>query len=148
MVASMRFASPFIAIALGAALAAATSANAANQRVNGSYMSVTARDANACARACADDGLCIAWIRHADATCELMAIAPETPAPIGAEVGIATRAPSFAAWPARVAATEPVVALPVATQETAIHQPVTEATLALLGGPDEETLRPRLGGRQ
>jgi hypothetical protein len=148
MVAAMRFPPPFIALALGAALAVATSANATSQRVNGSYTSVTARDANACARACADDGLCIAWIRHADAACDLMAIAPETPAPTGAEVGIATRAPSFAAWPAPIAATEPVVMSPAATQEIAIHQPETEATLALLGGPDEETLRPRLGGRQ
>jgi hypothetical protein len=144
----MRFASPFIALALGAALAATTSANATSQRVNGSYTSVTARDATTCARACADDGLCIAWIRHADATCELMAIAPETPAPTGAEVGIATRAPSFAAWPAPTTATEPVIALPIATQEIVIHQVETEATLALLGGPDEEALRPRLGGRQ
>ncbi|WP_158766438.1 hypothetical protein [Terricaulis silvestris] len=144
----MRLTSPFIALALGAALAVATSANATSQRVNGSYTSVTTHDANACARACADDGLCIAWIRHADGACALMAIAPETPAPTGTEAGIASRAPSFAAWPAPSAATEPVIALPIATQETAFHQPETEATLALLGGPDGETLRPRLGGRQ
>jgi hypothetical protein len=148
MVVAMRFVPPFIALALGAALAIATSASATSQRVNGSYTSVTARNAAACARACADDGLCIAWIRHADASCDLMAIAPETPAPTGAEVGIATRAPSFAAWPAPSAATEPVIMLPIATQETTIHQVETDTTLALLGGPDEETLRPRLGDRQ
>jgi hypothetical protein len=148
MIAAMRFAPPFIALALGAALAAATSANAANQRVNGSYMSVTARDAAACARACADDGLCIAWIRHADAACELMAIAPTTPPALGADVGIASRAPSFAAWPAPATAAEPVVTLAAATPAPILHHPETEATLALLGGPDDELLRPRLGGRE
>jgi hypothetical protein len=147
MIAAMRFAPPFIALALGAALAAATSANAANQRVNGSYMTVTARDAAACARACADDGLCIAWIRHADAACELMAIAPTTPPALGADVGIASRAPSFAAWPVAVTAAAPVT-LAAATPAPTVHHPETEATLALLGGPDDESLRPRLGGRE
>lgn len=144
----MRFTPPFIALALGAALAIATSANATSQRVNGSYTSVTARDAAACARACADDGLCIAWIRNADASCELMAIAPMAPPATGAEVGIATRAPSFAAWPRPVSAPEPVVTLIVVAPEIAPREPETEATLALLGGPDDELLRPRLGTRQ
>lgn len=144
----MRIAPPFIALALGAALAAATSANATSQRVNGSYTSVTTRDAAACARACADDGLCIAWIRNADASCELMAIAPTAPPATGAEVGIATRAPSFAAWPRPASAPEPVVTLVVAAPEIASREPETEATLALLGGPDDELLRPRLGARQ
>lgn len=144
----MRFASPIIALALGAALAAATSANATSQCVNGSYMSVTARDAAACARACADDGLCIAWIRNADASCDLMAIAPNAPPALNAEVGIAERAPSFAAWPRPVTVTEPVVAVALTAPETAPREPETEATLALLGGPDDELLRPRLGGRQ
>jgi hypothetical protein len=148
MVAFMRFASPIIALALGAALAAATSANATSQRVNGSYMSVTARDAAACARACADDGLCIAWIRNADASCDLMAIAPNAPPALNAEVGIATRAPSFAAWPRPATVAEPVVAIALTAPETTPREPETEATLALLGGPDDELLRPRLGGRQ
>lgn len=139
---------PFIALALGAVLAAATSANATSQRINGSYTSVTAHDAAACARACADDGLCIAWIRHADAACELMAIAPTAPPAADAETGIASRAPTFAAWPAPVVAATPVATLNVASAETSPQYPETEATLALLGGPDEETLRPRLGARQ
>jgi hypothetical protein len=147
MVTAMRIAPPFIVLALGAALAAATSANATSQRVNGSYTSVTARDAAACARACADDGLCIAWIRHADTSCELMAIAPNAPPTNGAEVGIATRAPSFAVWPTPIVAAQPVIVLAAAAPQT-IHQPETEASLALLGGPDDETLRPRLGARE
>lgn len=142
----MRFIPPLVALALGAALATATSANATSQRINGSYTSVTARDVTACARACADDGLCIAWIRHADASCELMAIAPNAPPENGAEVGIATRAPSFAAWPTPIVAAEQTIVLAAAAPQT-IHQPETEATLALLGGPDDETLRPRLGAR-
>ncbi len=144
----MRFAPPFIALALGAALAVATSANATNQRVNGSYTSVTAHDAAACARACADDGLCIAWIRQAEGACDLMAIAPTAPPAAGAEAGISQRAPSFAAWPTPVVIAEPVVLLAAAAPDDSPRQPETEATLALLGGPDEETLRPRLGASQ
>ena len=147
MVAPMRFAPPFIALTLGAALAIATSANATGPRINGSYTSVTTRDAAACARACADDGLCIAWIRNADASCDLMAIAPTAPPAATAEVGIAARAPSFAAWPRPVTAAEPVVTLALAAPEAATRAPETEATLALLGGPEEESLRPRLGAR-
>jgi hypothetical protein len=148
MVATMRFAPPFIALALDAALAVATSANATSQRVNGSYTSVTARDAAACARACADDGLCIAWIRNADATCDLMAIAPTAPPPADVDFGIATRAPSFAAWPSPVIAPGLADMIALAAPEIALREPETEATLALLGGPAEETLRPRLGVRQ
>jgi hypothetical protein len=106
---------------------------------------VTTSNADACARACADDGLCIAWVRYTDGACELMAIAPSAPPSMGAEAGVASRAPPFAAWPAPVVTAEPVV-IPVAS--LTVRYPETEATLVLLGGPEDEGLRPRLGSRE
>lgn len=142
----MRFA-PVLALAFGAALAVLTPAGAADQRVNASYNTVTTRDVAACARACADDGLCVAWMRQTSGACDLIAIAPTAPAPSGASAGLSSRAPSFAAWPAAIApiaVTAPVGETPPAS----IHEPETEATLVLLGGPEENSLRPRLGARQ
>lgn len=146
MVALMRYA-PILALAFGAALAVLTPAGAADQRVNASYNTVTTRDVAACARACADDGLCVAWMRQQSGACDLIAVAPTAPAPDGASTGLAARAPSFAAWPAPVA---PIaVAVPVTeTHAAIISEPETETTLVLLGGPEDEMLRPRLSSRQ
>jgi hypothetical protein len=142
----MRFA-PILALAFGAAITVLTPAGAADQRVNASYNTVTTRDVAACARACADDGLCVAWMRQASGACDLIAVAPTAPAPDGASTGLSSRAPSFAAWPAPLAPTE-VTAPAAQTQPAVVHEPETEVTLLLLGGPEDNTLRPRLGARQ
>jgi hypothetical protein len=67
------------------ALAFASEAAAA-----GAYASHAARDSQACARLCADDGLCIAWSYTAEGACQLRANAPE--APSGVASGFSTRA--------------------------------------------------------
>jgi hypothetical protein len=125
-------------------------------RSAGAYNVIEARDANACARACANDGLCMVWVHRATGACELMAVVPAS-APDGA-YGMAARAPSSMRLRtpveiqqvAMIADTARAPALaetpPQIAPETLL--PETEDTLALLGGPDEETLRPRHGARQ
>jgi len=139
----MRFA-PILALAFGAAITVLAPAGAADQRVNASYNTVTTRDVAACARACADDGLCVAWMRQASGACDLIAVAPTAPAPDGASTGLSSRAPSFAAWPAPIE----VTASAAQTRPAIVHEPETEVTLLLLGGPEDNVLRPRLGARQ
>lgn len=132
----MRIAPPLAILAISVALAA-TTANAS--RVNGAYTTLATRDAAACAAACADDGLCMAWIRDANGVCELMAIAPVAPAPDGFQAGIAARAPAFAAWPKpvmTVAAAPTPPAAETAASAPIAYEPETEDTLALLGGPE------------
>lgn len=107
------------------------------------YTSLPRSDAAACARACADDGLCIAWTYSADNICALSANSPVA-WPDGAEVmGLSVRAPPFASIPARPESLTAPVAGRMTPTETAMA-----ADFALLGGPDEGVLRPRLGVRQ
>jgi len=121
----------------------------------GAYASHAAADAAACARLCADDGLCMVWTFR-DGGCELRATAPSGPQP--GILGFSARAPgalrqSFvnqapappAPTPLRVEADEQP---PAPATETAPEQ-VADGNVELLGGPDvaETALRPRLGLR-
>ena len=131
----------FASLTFGLICAAATPALATGS----AFRTIASQTAASCARACADDGLCIAWTLTVD-SCALSAIAPTEWPQAATEVGLSTRAPSFAALPQR-----PQVLTP-APQETATHSEdsVTQddTDYALLGGPTESDLRPRLGSRR
>jgi hypothetical protein len=127
-------------------------------RSAGAYSVVAARDVDACARACANDGLCMVWSFRAGNSCELMATVPASP-PAGV-YGVSPRAPASirqltpVETPQTAKAADTPRALPATdVAETPPHvepeAPLPEEdTLALLGGPENETLRPRLGARQ
>lgn len=100
-------------------------------------------DPQACAHVCADDSLCVAWTFGGAGKCALMAAAPREPAE-GWVSGISPNAPSFV----RAAAAAPITAAPTSPAPEASRQadvqPETGAETALLGGPDDGSLRTRL----
>lgn len=147
-----------LALAAGAfALAAAAAAQQPAgdwhvDRPGAVYASLRTENAEACARRCADDGICMAWSYRIDRSCDLKAVAP---APVRAEgviSGLSPRAPDFAQriafepLPPRSAAQAPTVGASAAPR---VPAPAAEMDVAaaLLGGPEAEPayLRPRLG---
>lgn len=119
-------------------------------RPGGTYSSVEADNAVACARVCADDTICMAW-SFRENTCELKATVPAQVAQSGATSGVSARAPGYL----RVHYETPVAAAPATSAEVSIEADTQATTtsveeddvsLALLGGPEpEEGLRNRLG---
>lgn len=103
-------------------------------------------DADDCARACAEDSLCVAWT-HQDASCGLSAAAPQSLV-AGAHFGLSPNAPAFirAQFAARQTPEPTLPEPPPATQVIAARHEDT-ASLELLGGPDEDALRPQLALR-
>jgi PAN domain len=67
-------------------------------RPGGVYMTVPAATPNACAEACAADGLCMSWTFQSDPPqrCELKAVIPHPVRDPLAVSGLAARAPAFA----------------------------------------------------
>jgi hypothetical protein len=121
--------------------AAALSSVHAGERA-GAYAVLAFDNPQACARACEDDTLCVAWAFHGE-ECAQFATAPEDFA-IGADSGLSPSAPRFIR--AQFAQHEPVpvdnivtTAKPRVAAET--HD---EASLVLLGGPEEDDIRSRL----
>lgn len=90
-------------------------------------------NAAACDRACADDGLCMAWDFH-DGQCELKAVVPAPQAAPGVISGVSARAP---------ASLRLLTVTPNTSHNTGSETNVVVATLApgpdisdqLLGGP-------------
>ena len=112
-------------------------------RPGGFYVLLSAPDAAACARLCAEDSICMAWTFRAPA-CELKAVVPAPVAERGAISGLSARAPDFVR---RIALAEAPEAL---TAPESIPDPAPSAeavsTDELLGGPAPSlALRPRLG---
>lgn len=106
-------------------------------RPGGVYTQLTISDAFACARACAEDNICLAWTLRAG-TCELKAVAPAPIAETGAISGLSSRAPEFVRRVARLETAS--ISTPAASS---MAEPVS-----LLGGPlpvQSDILRPRLG---
>jgi hypothetical protein len=120
-------------LALGLAAAVLTPALAGP---NGAYAASPQRDARACARACANDGLCIAWAFHADNACALLANVPTSWPGEALSAGLSSRAPAFADLPDRPQSL--LVALPHAHRDN-------PPEYALLGGPEDSALRPLSG---
>jgi hypothetical protein len=105
-------------------------------RLEGGYALSYAADAQACARACAEDGLCMTWaFAAAKSQCALSAIAPSRAVAAGVASGFSSRAPKFAWAPPPAAA--PPQAPPAAIKEAAMRGPFDpDPAATLLGGPD------------
>jgi hypothetical protein len=146
----LRFTLP--AVVLAAALLSAP-AGAAGKNP-GVYVTHEVRDTAACQRACADDGLCMAWALYAN-SCELSAIVPVSAPADATAFALSTRAPAFATLrptaPPAPAAT-PITAqsqAPLATPavesvenaEIFTADPELDGDLVLLGGPEDGALR-------
>lgn len=125
------------------ALAFASEAAAA-----GAYASHAARDIQACARLCADDGLCIAWSYTTEGACQLRATTPD--AQSGVASGFSQRAPAslrqaFVNLTAPPAPHTP----PLTAPDTSSSAEAEENDTELLGGlePRDQTPELRLGLR-
>lgn len=81
---------------------AATAAGAAAHEIDiarpgGVYARLAEENANACAQACGEDALCMAWTYNsANNACELKAVTPAPQQQAGAISGLSARAPGFA----------------------------------------------------
>jgi hypothetical protein len=138
-------------VCLAAAVAAIAGATASEApRAAGAYTSLTTRDAAACARACADDGICMAWSYHRESQCQLSAVVA-APDPQALATGFATRAPAFlqlrtpdvhaeAGEPPPQPAPQFLAEAPVADPSAAPPEPAFDDSV-LLGGPGEGDLR-------
>lgn len=117
----------------------------------GAYISIAVRNADACARACADDGLCMAWSFYADGACELAATVPAASPQGAAAFALAARAPRLTPIAASHEPAAPQGQTPAVVAEeapTVVAIAEVDADLVLLGGPEEEgDLRTRLPGR-
>ena len=118
----------FAMIALQAAAWAASESGVA--RPGASYASAPMETPAACERACAEDGLCMAW-NFAAGLCELKAVVPQPIVQAGATSGLSTRVPARLREQTAPATPPPEPPRP-APRATAI------ASLGddLLGGPD------------
>ena len=137
--------------ALTSLIVVAAAAASETARTPGAYASLATRDAAACARACADDGICMAWSFRSDNQCDLSAVvsAPQPTQALAA--GYASRAPAFLqpatpavhAEPLEIVA--PQAAPPPLVASLAEEAPVppepSEKDLVLLGGPLDGDLR-------
>jgi len=137
----------FLASAFGQIGAALTPALASS---SAAYASLPLRDAAACARACAEDGLCIAWIQRTQGVCELSATAPATWPTDGSAVGLSSRAPGFARLPSPMPSALSEAAPSAVSENTEPENTASEddPAYALLGGPEEMALELRLGRSQ
>jgi hypothetical protein len=115
-------------------------------RAPGAYASLTTSNAAACARACAEDGICMAWSFHADNQCQLSAVVGQA-SPQALAAGFASRAPTFLQQraPAFQAEAPAQPSPPTMVEADAEEVPAPAETeqddLVLLGGPGEGDLR-------
>lgn len=131
------------AILSALSIAAVVTAAAATEapRAPGAYTSLTTRDAAACARACADDGICMAWSFQRDNQCQLSAVlaAPDASA---LETGFAARAPNNLRPHTPVLHAAAVIEPTVNLSPPVAARPAQAADVGeLLGGPEEDDLR-------
>jgi hypothetical protein len=149
--AMLRFILP--AVVLAAAVLSAP-AGAADKNP-GVYAFLNVRDAAACQRACADDGLCMAWALYAN-SCELSAVVPVSAPTEATASALAARAPAFASLRPATTAPAQIAAAPLAARTAPTDEPDVfeisaadaiepeqsgDAGLVLLGGPEDGDLR-------
>lgn len=111
---------------------------------SGAYAASEALSADACARRCADDGLCVMWVYRASTMCELRASLTDNLEALAA--GVSPRAPAFArATDIAVIMPAPRVAAVAPTPSPPPRRP--HHAVALLGAPDTDRtgLRARIG---
>ncbi|MES1199390.1 MAG: PAN domain-containing protein [Pseudomonadota bacterium] len=110
----------------------------------GVYTSLNLADTAACAQACAQDSICMAWTFRAaqGGACELKAVIPHAVNESGAVSGLSSRAPDFARSLAASAPVQPPAEQKPAEFDTSKDQ---AAPTDLLGGPPADpTLQLRL----
>lgn len=122
-------------------------------RPGGVYNLLTTATADACASACAEDGICIAWTYLPGGACELKAVAPTPVRSIGARSGLSARTPAALRQADAMALSQLPAAPALRPQmlaESAPSAPIYGGVddSGLLGGVQDDTpepLRPRLG---
>lgn len=129
--------------------AAIATCAAASDAPRGAYASLTTADAAACARACAEDGICMAWSFRAENSCALSAVIATTPDPEALATGASSRAPAF--FQSRTPVVQPTSVdtpaqtapqhLAAAKAEDEPPPPAEDDDTMLLGGPLEGDLR-------
>ena len=135
----MRFRTALIC-AIG--LAAIVTAAAATEAPRDAYVSLTTSNAAACARACADDGICMAWSFHRENECQLSAVVAAELDQEALATGYSARAPAALQPPAPVIVAEAAASLAAASSnETPPAIAPKEDDGLLLGGPSEGDLR-------
>jgi hypothetical protein len=139
----MRFRTALIC-AIG--LAAIVTAAAASEAPRGAYVSLTTSNAAACARACADDGICMAWSFHRENECQLSAVVAAELDQEALATGYSARAPAALQPRAPVIVAEAAASLPpplaaASSNETPPAIAPKEDDGLLLGGPSEGDLR-------
>lgn len=140
----MLFRSAFIGVvSLAAFFTVATASE--TTRIPGAYASLTVSNAAACARACAEDGICMAWSFHGDNQCQLSAVVSQAN-PQALAAGFASRAPAHLqprAPDVHAEAPPPAQAALVEAASGEVPPPTEpqEDRLVLLGGPGEGDLR-------
>ncbi len=133
-----------IVFAAALTLAIVAAAAAETTRSPGAYAVRETAGAAAFARACAEDGICMAWTFQREHRCELSAVVPGRLDPNAQAAGFAARAPALLRVPAPAPAAAPIVPQ---TETAAIGLEAAEpaAPVAdhgeLLGGPAEGDLR-------
>jgi len=131
-------------------LSAAWLALAGSAFAEGAYATLPGRDATSCARACADDGLCMAWTLTAANDCELRATAPTAPPNSVAAFGLSNRVPASLRLAEAPAPSSPIASTAPDAPEIptilALTLPEDDLSAALLGGPEPSatTLSARL----
>lgn len=135
----------FIATVLAACAAGASAFELGYARPGGVYATLTDFDAQRCAQACADDGICLAWTLTPARACELKAVAPAATPQTGSISGLSSRAPAFArlvaapapqAPPLRAAFAPPAPARTSTPVPARVLEEQPDET-GLLGGPLE-----------
>ena len=111
---------------------------------SGAYAVLAFDNPQACARACEDDTLCVAWSFQGE-ECAQFATAPQD-FTVGPNANLSSNAPRFIRTQFAPHAAAPASSPNIVT--TAKPQPVAEthdeASLVLLGGPEEGDIRSRL----
>lgn len=144
----------FLVLALLGGVAAA---GATEPRSYGAYTSLTLASPAACARACADDGICMTWTYRAENVCDLSAVVSTSRSEGVIASGFSARAPTLALRQLTVssepaASPTPVIEAPPSTLVDDAEPPFAttpqqdsladeEASAMLLGGPDDGYLR-------
>ncbi|MDX2274661.1 MAG: PAN domain-containing protein [Hyphomonadaceae bacterium] len=152
----MRLLKVFAVSALACALAAHATAqigpagDANVARPGGVYNLLTTDNPNACAQACAVDGICMAWTYLPGGVCELKAVTPAPIRSVGARSGLSVRtpAPLRAADAASLRSLTPVVSAPAPSPEQpALTWAAATDDSGLLGGPEPQSPEPLLRTR-
>lgn len=138
------FVAAIVTLTLQAFADPAAIGDANTARPGGVYVSLAAEDAAACSHLCAQDDICMAWTyREKPAqACELKAVVTPAVAEEGAFSGLSGRAPDFTRRLAEATAPTPPQPPPAAMTPVSTRHGASEG---LLGGPDDSTLRPRIG---